>query len=203
MCVELFSTSYGDLLDLTGLFGIRPRKDFDSSTNASYDLSYEFELIHADAEYEGLLDKFYVLVNSKRKYVHNLMFILIQKGNGYALNRLLLQIETCRRLGYGYISLLAAGDPTDKRYIGYRVWCKYGFKMTTQREIDKFNKLMKDNNRSEKDLNELVMSNDGKQFWEKNGFPWMGYFDLSNNSESEKILTAYIENKNQERSTKL
>ena len=65
-------------------------------------------------------------------------------------------------------------------------------------EIRRFENLIMKFKRKEKNLNELLLSENGSAFWEEHGFTWYGNFDLTYNSENLKILHNYIARFNSE-----
>ncbi len=110
------------------------------------------------------------------------------KGGGIGLNLFLNQVKEARQSGFKYLKVGAAGDYYSReRWNGYITWAKFGYEMLPNDQSNFLN-LMKQNNRTEKTVFELVSTKEGLAFWEKNVSWWDGKLDLSDNSKSMQIF---------------
>lgn len=110
------------------------------------------------------------------------------KGGGIGLNLFLNQVREARQSGFKYLKVGAAGDYYSReRWNGYITWAKFGYEMLPNGQ-SYFLNLMKQNNRTEKTVFELVSTKEGLAFWEKNVSWWDGKLDFSDNSKSMQIF---------------
>lgn len=80
-------------------------------------------------------------------------------------------------------------------YNGYITWGKLGYTMLiTPRE--QFEKLLREHNRTEETLFELLKTKEGYEFWKRNGFSWSGIFFLTEGSENITLLKEYLKTRN-------
>lgn len=81
-------------------------------------------------------------------------------------------------------------------WTGYLVWAKYGYLMQISSKAD-FDRFLRQHNRNETTLHELISVKDGLKLWIAEGFSWDAEFDLARGSESNRILADYFARKSE------
>jgi hypothetical protein len=92
---------------------------------------------------------------------------------------------------------MAEGDSdTPEVMNGYYTWARLGYDC----KIDKLER-PEDRDRVRKAfpearmLSDLMKTQEGRDFWKKNGGPFQGKFNLSEGSQSRKVLESYVKAK--------
>ena len=127
------------------------------------------------------------------KWIYNSLMKVFAKGKGIGLNLFLNQVKEARLQGFKRLDVTAEGNYTIRNdWNGYLTWAKFGYIMDKPSQL-MFNNLMKENNRAEKSVFELVSTKEGQDFWEKNGKTWTGSFDLKDGSKAMNNLKEYLD----------
>lgn len=132
-------------------------------------------------------------IDSKNKEIYNAYMKVHGKGEGTGTALFLNQVKEARKLGYKTLRVHAAGgEGWGEDWDGYYRWARLGYTLdpVDKRKVERF---LTENNRKEKDLNELVSTNEGLNFWKENGFEWHGAFDLTDESANMNLLIKYLE----------
>lgn len=175
------------LLQLSG--GV-PTRSFDKFNFTMYGLSEDVVKTTIDASFGEVVRRF----DFKEKTIYNGLMDLDEKGQGIGTRLFLTEVRTARQQGFKEMTVYAAGDPYDDRWDGFYRWGRLGYKMDTD-DQRRFDRLMKDHDRTEANIGELVLSDEGYKFWKENGFSWHGTFDLTDGSENMNYLIEYLRRK--------
>ena len=114
-------------------------------------------------------------------------------GNHIGKALFINQMKSAMALKFKAISAFAqcnSGDEDD--WEGYVFWAKIGFMMTDYDDIMDFEDMMKYYPNSKETLGELVLTEDGCDYWRRDGFGWQGKFYLWDNSPSMHQLKTYL-----------
>lgn len=141
------------------------------------------------------------LVLIEKNYIDNEYF-KIKKGSKYkgkGAEIFARQVEYAAKAKYEYIKTLAAGDGArlgmPGSYNGYYTWARLGYVPRPEdvsRSIDLFNQTYGTN---AKNLQELISTKTGQEFWKNKGKGFIGKFELKENSYSRKTLKNYLDAK--------
>ena len=135
--------------------------------------------------------------------------------SGLATRILKQQVDSARELGFHSIAAGAAGKGTDVRTVeetypginshlgGYYTWARLGFegkidslmKARAQSKSPELEAIAADFARKfpgVKTVSKLMMTEEGRTWWKKNGGYFEGTFDLKAGSRSQQILTEYL-----------
>jgi hypothetical protein len=122
----------------------------------------------------------------------------LEKGKGKGTEIFSNQVTKLKDLGYKDIELTAAKSNI---YNGYYTWAMLGFEVSSKIELEDFKSLVRNTKNPRiqncRKLSELVSFKEGAEFWKKNGFQFEGKFDISEKSNSMKLLNNYIEKRKQ------
>lgn len=189
ICLDTHSLTKEDLLSLAG--GI--------PTNAATFFDINLTLVsYADAVISvGLNTSEFACtreIDLKEKVIRNTYACVKETGTGIGTNLLINQVEAAINFGYYTIKVTAMGGKYCPDMNGHYTWGRLGFTMLPG-DVTSFKALMFDFGRTERTLNELLSSDDGKDFWCKEGFTWLGEFDLSGHSENRMLLDKYLKEK--------
>lgn len=184
-CLKYTEMEFEDIISLTGIFGIHP--DLEGNTDKLTEkglgsISLYYGIISgANVKFEfesDRLKKYKILVNFKEKTIFNDLIRTQKNVTGVSLPAIESQTAAAKRLKFPTIELHAYGQPGDKSFIGHKVWAKYGFKMG-ETDFEKFQNKTSKFKTPPKDLNELLTTTAGQNFWDSNGFPWLGIFEVN------------------------
>lgn len=131
-----------------------------------------------------------------KKFVHNEIFVIESnsphKGKGVEFFR--DQVAALREASVDYIETHAAGNKSDKYYNGYYTWPRMGYDGTmSDKAIKKLPKKFRDQLKGKKNVQALFALPGGKEAWKEHGDDiFDAKFDLSEGSQSLKILEAYL-----------
>jgi len=117
------------------------------------------------------------------------------RGQGVGRNAFAKQVEQSRRLGVDRIKLKAArNDDPEYIQVGYKVWPKFGFDADLDARRLKEHPLP-DSLRSAKKVSDLYATEEGREWWEKNGWSTNMLFDMTADSLSWNIWRNYVTRK--------
>jgi hypothetical protein len=186
---------YIELISLTGIFGVHPKKEYLSLLDQrKIRLSIKKNDAKVTIEYITPEIKFLrVDLHLSDKTIHIDYFRVANKSNHVGFPRLIAQVEAGRKVGFEKIDLLAFGNFENKDdWDGYYVWGKYGFLMYNEDDIKFFDEKMIENGRTDcKNINDLVLTKEGTELWIKIGEEWLGEFNLELDSRSADIFNKY------------
>lgn len=117
--------------------------------------------------------------------------------SGAGLNILVRQIANLK--AFGKIRKIEGEFLKAENLFGYYVFLRYGFipdrvAQSNYRDVmDEYNSIHPNDN--VKKIEDFLKSETGRKFWKERGGDWDGYFDLSDNSYSMKVLEDYVKNK--------
>ncbi len=184
-----YNVTLKELIDLCG--GIQP-----GTTGLRVEIlsSHEADIIHVK-----IFTDSYDLVRSidfGYKTILNRHMHVYQQKKGIATNLLITQIKTAKKHLFRKLNAVASApdEYEDVKWAGYYCWGRLGYVMVAADSSD-FNLWMKSRNRKEKTLEELLATEEGREFWRINGYSWTGEFYLDDNGESLRILGAYLKSK--------
>lgn len=132
------------------------------------------------------------MMNFEDKMIYNQLLKVNDKRKGVGAKLIETQVVATTKAGFSKLVVFAAGNK-DKvnKWSGYIALAKLGFTMIDE-EQELFQEFMRKHQRKEATLNALVETIEGSKFWEENGYPWAGTFDLADSSINKKILTDYM-----------
>lgn len=104
------------------------------------------------------------------------------------------QVVAARKHGFVEIQTTAMGKECGDNWTGFYAWGRLGYQMILG-DDEKFLRLMVENGRVETNLWALLSTEDGKDFWLRNGFTWMGQFLLKDDSPTMQQLCLYLQEK--------
>lgn len=132
-------------------------------------------------------------INFNSKVIFNNFMRVQEQRTGTGRNLLINQVIAAKNKGVTLLNTNATAKPNE--YNGYITWGKLGYTMSfTSKE--QFRKLLKDYNKNELTLFDLLKTKEGYDFWEEYGFSWNGNFFLSDGSENIRLLKEYLKSKN-------
>jgi hypothetical protein len=117
-----------------------------------------------------------------------LSLVAEQRGGGIGTRMLALQAAAASALGVARIEAEADGHPGSRTRNGYYTWARLGFNGSLRPEVRA--RLPAAFARAA-DLNDLMARPGGAAWWRANGHAFTGVFDLTTNSRSWQLLTAY------------
>lgn len=141
------------------------------------------------------------LLNFDEKKVTNEEFLLdvdLEKGKGIGSDIFINQVEQFKKLGFKTMETMACRK--DESQNGYYTWARLGYDISQpSKSHEEFLNTVKDSDNKQikdsKSLHELMSFKEGRDFWKKYGFTFLGIFDLNDKSDSIKILKAYQQSK--------
>ncbi len=181
-CFSITGYDAKTLLTFTGVNGYTP--------SFTYEISGTYPMLRVKvfhAEYELQCTIYFDETRVKNEYFHVKL-----PAQGIEQKIFTAQATALAANGFDNIRMHALGGEGLPDYTGHITWAKLGFTMDFGSEILQFRSVMKDHKRKEQTLNDLVKTEDGCNFWMRNGFSWNGLFKLSENSENQKILKHYL-----------
>ena len=183
--LERYSLTPPDLVELCG--GVPSRDvlfvcvDMVSSTDMSMTVSVATDLYQV-----------FRTVNFSLKRISNDKMRVYWKGRHLGTSLFLNQVRFARKLGFRKLSTTALEWDGYERWDGFYRWARLGYQMTDRNDLEDFEDLMRYFPRAVANLNELVLSDDGFEFWKNQGFTWTGEFLLADDSVSMKYLRCYL-----------
>ncbi len=124
-------------------------------------------------------------IDNTYMYVHN-------KGQGIGTNLFLTQVQTARNYHFEKLHTTAMAPIEDEKWNGYYFWAHLGFENTETTEYRAWAAKM---GRQESTLSELVQTQEGRDLWNKNGYPWIGDFYLATGHPCAIYLQNHLERK--------
>ncbi|MBS1509381.1 MAG: hypothetical protein JST86_00955 [Bacteroidetes bacterium] len=183
-CKRLTGFAFDEILSLTGIFGIHNKAQLLSAKYGQADI--EGKIVNIEFETD-LLEEFVVRIDLREKNIKIEKFISTGKEKELTFRSLISLVENAVKLGFKKIILDAyGGKGAEKKYTGFFVWAKYGFRMSSAKDRKFFKEKMIELNRKELSIFELVHTPDGLELWIEHGKDWLGEFNLSPNSISMK-----------------
>lgn len=159
------------------------------NTGETYFL-FESKRYHIETEYDfntkTLINKFIGTIKKEGEDV-----------SGGGLNILTRQIANLK--AFGKIKKIEGEFLRRGNSTGYYAYLRYGFipdrsaQTTYSYLIDEYNELYPNGKVSK--IEDFLKTETGRNFWKEKGGDWDGYFDLSDNSYSMKVLEDYVKNK--------
>lgn len=132
------------------------------------------------------------MMNFEDKVINNQLLKVRKKREGIGLEIIERQVAATSKAGFTRLDVFAMGNSkTSGIWSGYIALAKLGFTMIDE-EQELFQEFMRKHQRKDATLNALVQTIEGSKFWEENGYPWAGTFDLADSSINKKILTDYM-----------
>lgn len=129
-------------------------------------------------------------------YIVNHFMLVYEPCKGLGTQLLLHQINAARLRGILKLKTTAfAPYNNDDNWSGYYCWGRLGYRMTDPGEQYEFNVWAKKFNRDEPSLNELLLTEDGRMLWRREGFTWIGEFDLTIHSPDIYYFKRYLAGK--------
>ncbi|OOQ57363.1 hypothetical protein [Mucilaginibacter pedocola] len=171
-------------INLSGIKGIYP--DFRLQDARDHEIKLENKRITIELETDRFSDFSRTIDNHQKIILNNLMVNRGKSDGGASWKVLQSQVRYAAKHNFdklivdAYRELAKNGD-----YIGYLLWCKYGYYMQDE-DLKDFTEFMKKSGRKEKNLDELIATVEGQEFWKEYGDRWNGEFDLQKNSWSRK-----------------
>jgi len=177
-CYELTGYTEKELIALAGIFGYA--NDFEITC---------FEGIYPNLriaiECNALTLQIEIQIGEG--IIQNELMICHSPGEGIGLKVFCAQTEAAIDAGFSQIRCLAVGRfEVIEMWNGYITWGKLGF-IIDNYFLDRFLALLKEYNRKETTLGELLATKDGERFWTEHGMSWPGKFDLYAGSESRDL----------------
>lgn len=159
------------------------------NTGETYFL-FESKRYHIETEYDfntkTLINKFIGTIKKEGEDV-----------SGGGLNILTRQIANLK--AFGKIKKIEGEFLRRGNSTGYYAYLRYGFipdrvaQSTYSDLINEYNELYPNGKVSK--IEDFLKTETGRSFWKEKGGDWDGYFDLSDNSYSMKVLEDYVKNK--------
>ena len=184
--------SQEELLNICGLFGIHPEPTAADQINVEINPFVDCVRVNINSV---AISNLQVVIYPTNKYLEN-QFIRARKPGG-GIGAKWVKAQSVAAAANNFKRMIAEAYRADDRsgdWTGYVVWAKYGYLMQVSSKTD-FNRFLKQYGRDETTLHELISMDEGLKLWIAEGFSWDAEFDLANDSESNRILTAYFARK--------
>lgn len=111
---------------------------------------------------------------------------------GIAIRAFIRFTRLAKHARFKKIECVASKSEDGKPHLGFIVWAKFGFTMTTESHNKFLEKVKKDERFiTVSNIQELLNTEGGEGFWQIEGFDWDAIFDLSSTSLNWQIWTAY------------
>ena len=121
---------------------------------------------------------------------HGFMLKTEHQGLGIGTRSLAIEAQAAKELGAVRIDTYAEGSASDMRYVGYKVWPKFGYDASlSQREIQSLPNSLS----SARTVLDLVETEEGAKWWEEHGTGRFMSLDLRENSRSMRIMREYLQ----------
>jgi hypothetical protein len=111
--------------------------------------------------------------------ISNDMMDVKEKDVGIGTSLFLNQVKTARSLAFRKLTVWALAHDGTNAWQGYSHWARLGYQMNDAEEIKDFELMMVKLGRTEKTVNELVLSDVGYEIWKQHRESWSGEFILS------------------------
>lgn len=111
-------------------------------------------------------------------------------GSGLGVMALRQQVRTAQALGFKSIRTEAAGDFFDPDFVGYYTWPRMGFNALVPDDL-----ILPPQLADAVDILDLMSTQEGRDWWKRNGHTFDAELDLRTGSKSLKILEQYLRNK--------
>lgn len=119
------------------------------------------------------------------------------KGDGLGTAALTTQIDALRRLGVDRIETTGCGSPGESLN-GYYTWPRLGYDgPIPKHKIDEIPAPLRDTMNDKTNIQSLMKTQEGRDWWKANGTGLSLSFDLDPKSESSRTLSAYLEERKQ------
>jgi hypothetical protein len=131
--------------------------------------------------------------NAGKLFLNNTIFKKAAGApRGIGLQAFTTQVGAAKRLSVEYVSLLAAGEPSDPAYNGYYTWARFGCnaELTSEERTELPAALA-----SAKTLNDLMALSGGAAWWKEHGSFRHMRFDVADDSIMMRVLRNYIREK--------
>jgi hypothetical protein len=200
ICGKLYSRI--QLLKLAGVHGIHPR------LHRSDRIKLSISVLDKDSEDESVvlsissvsIVRLQVVVYPNKKIIQNQLFVKQKQGEGSAFNWVNKQTQFTRGYAYQYLKCEAKRDdhykieingvqPQSCPLIGYKIWMKFGYLMTTASKLI-FQQFLRENGKANT-LTIFDLIKTDEKLWDIKGDTWYGEFNLAEGSDSERILREY------------
>jgi hypothetical protein len=124
-------------------------------------------------------------------YIRNLSFSVTKTNRkGVGLDVFYSQVQEAKKQGINRI-IVQAGKGNGMN--GYYTWARFGYEGTVNKDLIKSSDPNYPNTRyaKYKKVSEFMRDQDSRDYWKKHGHEYDGKFDLSENSQSLKVLEDY------------
>ncbi len=187
--------TFEEWCEFTGLFcktfpnGFLPKSEISlSGYYPTFDIWADNENIELELKVD-ILDK---------KIFNKCFFLKKDTGEGRGTAAMNTQIQLATLAGFLNLECRAEGEGRsslswDKLFHGFITWGKMGFSMKPAFQA-LFNEFVTPITHSP-NLNDLLSKDEGRTYWEKEGWPWEGTFSLTPASPNRKLFEDYM-NKN-------
>lgn len=130
-------------------------------------------------------------INFQEKTIINYFMKVYDGRNRTGTKIFLKEVIEARKSGFKKFEVSAAKSDD---FNGYYTWARLGYSIAPWDEPEFF-ELMNNHNRTETSLPELMSTEDGRNFWKKNGFWFQGEFDLADKSPNIIAFKDYLDEK--------
>ena len=162
--------------------------------------------VNISSQYAGALtaqvttDQYQVIrmIDSDIRRINNRIMVVDQeaRGMGIGTHLFLNQVQAARYWQFvklrTYTRAPSPYDDEDKDWQGYYFWANFGFVNT---ETEEFNQWAITRNLHDTSLSELIQSEEGRNLWRQEGYPWIGEFILDKKHVCSTYLKAYLNRK--------
>lgn len=183
-CLAKHGATPEDMLELSG--GMPVTMDF-QSTCEIVSLTEDFVKVIVESDIYECERRF----NFTKGVIRNIIMTVMKKGEGTGRALFVNQLLAARTFNFGVIKIQATGGDAPPEWNGHYTFGRFGFTMEAGDEAV-FQVTMRNDNRYDKTLAELLSTDEGRAYWIESGSTWAGIFDTDPNSENSKLLNDYL-----------
>lgn len=110
--------------------------------------------------------------------------------DGFGIKAFVSQVEKARY--YGFEKLKTNAYRSDPNWVGYYVWPRFGYSFEKNKEFIKF---AEKHNRKEKNISDMFLEKEGREYWKKHGDSFDAVFNLNLKSNNSRFLRKYLKEK--------
>jgi hypothetical protein len=124
--------------------------------------------------------------------IHNQLFVLSENERGQGSKMFAEQVRNAAAAGWRKMETDATRSPTMN---GHYTWARLGYMGAVRVRPDAVPAHLRDkiSPTGILDIREILKTPEGRTWWKENGWDWKGHFDLSEGSQSRRLLDAYLE----------
>ncbi len=182
---------YDEMIQVSKTHLTGGRYAIEIKTNSNKGLGNEFNMIRT--------------IDYNNKSIYNNVISLGENSKYNGTEIFKSQIDEATKQGYKKIETTASGEGNEMttrvakgQFNGYYTWARLGYvpDKEYETEIGHVISIFNDEHGLDvKNLQELMLTPEGREFWAKFGRSWEGTFDLSEGSYSQKTLADYVKAK--------